>query len=57
MPFERDPSVCVLASGSRGRFHVGLTSNLIERDNPDWADLAVGLRFAPLAPRGGKNGS
>jgi putative endonuclease len=22
--------------------------NLIERDNPDWADLAVGLGFDPL---------
>jgi putative endonuclease len=24
--------------------------NLIERDNPDWADLAVSLRLAPLGP-------
>ena len=24
--------------------------NLIERDNPDWRDLAVGLGFDPLPP-------
>jgi putative endonuclease len=31
--------------------------NLIERDNPHWADLAVGLGFEPPALRGGRNGS
>ena len=31
--------------------------NLIERDNPHWADLAVGLGFEPLAPRERRNGS
>ena len=31
--------------------------NLIERDNPHWADLAMGLGFEPLAPRGRRHGS
>ena len=31
--------------------------NLLERDNPHWADLAVGLGLPPLDPSLGKNGS
>jgi putative endonuclease len=30
--------------------------NLIEQANPHWADLAVGLGFAPLAPRVRRDG-
>ena len=30
--------------------------NLIEAANPHWADLAVGLGFAPLAPRVRRDG-
>ena len=30
--------------------------NLIERDNPHWVDLAVGLGFDPVAQRGRRNG-
>lgn len=31
--------------------------NLIERDNPHWADLSVGLGFEPLTWGGRRNGS
>jgi putative endonuclease len=31
--------------------------NLINAENPEWRDLAVGLGFEPIAPRGRKNGS
>jgi putative endonuclease len=31
--------------------------NLINGENPEWRDLAVGLGFEPMAPRGRRNGS
>ena len=31
--------------------------NLINAENPEWRDLAVGLGFEPLAPRVGRDGS
>ena len=31
--------------------------NLINAENPEWMDLAVGLSLPPLAPRGRQNGS
>jgi len=31
--------------------------NLINAENPEWRDLAVGLGLPPLAPREGRNGS
>ena len=31
--------------------------NLINGENPEWRDLAVGLGLPPLAPRGGRDGS
>jgi len=31
--------------------------NLINAENPEWRDLAVGLGLPPLAPRGRRNGS
>ncbi|MEP2235819.1 MAG: GIY-YIG nuclease family protein [Alteripontixanthobacter sp.] len=31
--------------------------NLIESENPDWHDLAIGLGFGPLPPRGRYDGS
>lgn len=31
--------------------------NLIESENPHWADLAVGFGLPPLAPRAGTDGS
>lgn len=32
------------------RWHRDWKINLLERDNPSWADLAVGLGLAPLPP-------
>jgi len=32
------------------RWHRAWKMNLIEQDNPDWADLAIGLGFGPLEP-------
>ena len=31
--------------------------NLINAENPEWRDLAVGLGLQPLAPRVGRHGS
>ena len=31
--------------------------NLINGENPEWRDLAVGLGFEPMAPRVGRDGS
>jgi putative endonuclease len=31
--------------------------NLINAENPEWRDLAVGLGLPPLAPRKPRNGS
>jgi len=31
--------------------------NLVNAENPEWRDLAVGLGLPPLNPRGGRNGS
>ena len=31
--------------------------NLINAENPEWRDLAVGLGLPPLDPHGGRNGS
>jgi putative endonuclease len=38
------------------RWHRPWKINLIERDNPHWVDLAVGLGFDPVAQRGRRNG-
>ena len=39
------------------RWHRAWKINLVESENPDWRDLAVGLGLAPLAPRRGRDGS
>lgn len=39
------------------RWHRQWKINLIESDNPDWHDLAVGLGLAPLAHRNRRNRS
>jgi len=39
------------------RWHRQWKINLIERDNPDWHDLAPELGFGPVAPRKPTNGS
>ncbi len=38
------------------RWHRQWKINLIEQDNPQWLDLAIGLGFDPVAPRGQPNG-
>ena len=38
------------------RWHRQWKINLIESDNPHWADRAVGFGFDPLPPRGRRNG-
>jgi putative endonuclease len=38
------------------RWHRPWKINLINRANPDWHDLAVGLGFEPMAPRRRRNG-
>ena len=38
------------------RWHREWKLNLVDRTNPHWADLAVGLGFAPLPPRGSGRG-
>ncbi|OYX60797.1 MAG: endonuclease [Novosphingobium sp. 32-60-15] len=37
------------------RWHRAWKINLIEGPNPDWHDLAIGLGFAPVAPRIGRD--
>jgi putative endonuclease len=38
------------------RWHRPWKINLIEQDNPHWIDLAVGIGFEPVPPRGRRNG-
>ncbi|HEY0116877.1 MAG TPA: GIY-YIG nuclease family protein [Allosphingosinicella sp.] len=38
------------------RWHRQWKINLIEQDNPQWDDLAIGLGFEPVASRGRRNG-
>jgi putative endonuclease len=38
------------------RWHRSWKINLIEQDNPQWVDLAIGLGFEPLPPRGREDG-
>ncbi len=38
------------------RWHRPWKINLIEQDNPQWVDLAVGFGFDPIPPRGRRDG-
>jgi putative endonuclease len=38
------------------RWHRQWKLNLIDAENPEWRDLAVGLGFEPIAPRERRNG-
>ncbi len=38
------------------RWHRQWKINLIETDNPHWVDLAASMGFAPVPPRGRRNG-
>jgi len=52
MQREFQPTVYILASRKNGTLYTGVTSDLIERDNLGWHDLAEDLGFAPLEPTG-----
>ena len=52
-----DMEGAILREKQLKRWHRPWKINLIESENPHWVDLAIGLGFAPLAPRGGRNGS
>ena len=39
------------------RWHRQWKINLVEQDNPQWIDLAIGLGFGPLAPYARRDGS
>ncbi|MBW6526159.1 GIY-YIG nuclease family protein [Sphingomonas sp. RHCKR7] len=54
--FFADMPAAIAREKQLKRWHREWKMNLIERDNPDWADLAVPLGLAPLSPptrRGG----
>lgn len=52
-----DMEGAILRERQLERWHRQWKINLIERDNPHWADLAAGLGFEPPVLRGGRNGS
>ena len=47
----RDMEQAILREKQLKRWHRPWKIGLIESENPDWHDLAVGLGFEPLAPR------
>ena len=49
---EKQPCVYILSSASYGTLYIGVTSDLIESDNPHWADLAPSIGLPPLRPDG-----
>ncbi|RXZ64403.1 GIY-YIG nuclease family protein [Pelagerythrobacter rhizovicinus] len=52
-----DMEGAILREKQLKRWHRQWKINLIESENPHWADLAVGLGFDPLAAGGRRNGS
>ncbi len=52
-----DMENAILREKQLKRWHRQWKINLIESDNPQWVDLAVGLGFEPLALHGGRDGS
>jgi len=52
-----DMEGAILREKQLKRWHRQWKINLIESENPHWADLAVGLGLEPLAPRGRRHGS
>ena len=52
-----DMEQAILREKQLKNWHRQWKINLIERDNPHWYDLAVGLGFEPLASPGTRDGS
>ena len=52
-----DMERAILREKQLKRWHRQWKINLIESENPDWHDLAVGLGLPPVAPRGRPDGS
>jgi len=52
-----DMEGAILREKQLKRWHRQWKINLIENENPDWHDLAVGLGFPPIDPRGRPDGS
>ena len=52
-----DMERAILREKQLKRWHRQWKINLINAENPQWADLAVGLGLPPLEPSGGRNGS
>ena len=52
-----DMEGAILREKQLKRWHRQWKINLIESENPDWHDLAVGLGLPPVAPRGRPDGS
>lgn len=46
-----DMESAILREKQLKNWHRQWKINLIESDNPDWHDLAIGLGFEPVAPR------
>ena len=57
VPFEMfgDMERAILREKQLKNWHRQWKINLINAENPHWADLAIGLGLPPLAPRGGRN--
>ena len=45
---EKQPCIYILSSAPYGTLYIGVTSDLIESENPHWADLAPSLGLLPL---------
>ena len=52
-----DMELAIMREKQFKRWHRQWKINLVESENPQWIDLAVGLGFAPLAPHGSRDGS
>ena len=52
-----DMEQAILREKQLKRWHRQWKINLIESENPQWVDLAIGLGFEPLAPREPNDGS
>jgi putative endonuclease len=51
-----DMEAAILCEKHLKNWHRPWKINLVEASNPQWVDLAIGLGFAPLAPRARPDG-